>query len=762
MIAEERVVGVLVVASTDEKRAFSAEELAVLQTLAAEAALALERLRSAVALADALGREQTVAAITRRIRAELHPDGVLAVARDELHRALQLDRTTIELGDEPADGTPIVAHGERIGSLLIERARPLDAGELFSSTRWRTRSVRRSHGVAARREPAPARAADRAAPRGAGRRRASSSSTPCSNAARRGGDEAARRRRGRLLPARPRAQRASLRRRARPRPVARRLRVHARRRASPDAAICAGRPVSVDDYQAIAAPVPHPPTTGSRARSSRRWCGPARRAASSASASGRVARASTAPTTSCSRRSRRLRRSRFATPRPSPSARVRRACSAASIASPRCSASRSRWRRPTTPRRWPQPRRSAATSRPCSCKAGAGLRFAGGHELPDELRALELPPALVEAAPDGHVLAATAVRDDERFDASWRNGAVCVAARDPGARRAGRGSCSSSSASRAQFARDDLELAQQVAAAARGALERSRLFEARAHGALAVAAARPHRPPARDRARPGAGARGGRRGGDGAARRRRSGARRARGRRARRDRRRRRRVPTRCSALARRRPAGSRATSCSRAPPSPSRTSAGDESLLGVGRSARGRASRLSSACRLTGPRRRRARRALRLRAPKARAWREEEIQALGALAANASVALCERRAVPARRGRARTERRDPREHRRRDRRRRSRRARRRCGTAAAEEITGVPAAEAIGRTPAQVLQRELESETGGTNRLVAIPRRARGLALALRGGDARPARRSRRTHLRVPRHLRRSTRSSR
>ena len=41
----------------------------------------------------------------------------------------------------------------------------------------------------------------------------------------------------------------------------------------------------------------------------------------------------------------------------------------------------------------------------------------------------------------------------------------------------------------------------------------------------------------------------------------------------------------------------------------------------------------------------------------------------------------------------------------------------------AAEEITGVPATEAVGRTPAQVLQRDLESEGGGTNRLVAIPR---------------------------------------
>jgi signal transduction histidine kinase len=41
----------------------------------------------------------------------------------------------------------------------------------------------------------------------------------------------------------------------------------------------------------------------------------------------------------------------------------------------------------------------------------------------------------------------------------------------------------------------------------------------------------------------------------------------------------------------------------------------------------------------------------------------------------------------------------------------------------AAEEITGIPAAEAVGRTPAQVLQRDLESDGSATNRLVSIPR---------------------------------------
>ena len=72
LISQERVIGVLVAASTGGKRAFSHEELALLQALAAEAALALERLRSAAALSDALAREQAVAEVSRRIRSAQH------------------------------------------------------------------------------------------------------------------------------------------------------------------------------------------------------------------------------------------------------------------------------------------------------------------------------------------------------------------------------------------------------------------------------------------------------------------------------------------------------------------------------------------------------------------------------------------------------------------------------------------------------------------------------------------------------------------
>src|SRR5205814_5053235 len=54
---------------------------------------------------------------------------------------------------------------------------------------------------------------------------------------------------------------------------------------------------------------------------------------------------------------------------------------------------------------------------------------------------------------------------------------------------------------------------------------------------------------------------------------------------------------------------------------------------------------------------------------------------------------------------------------------------------AAAEQITGVPAAEALGRTPAQVRQRTLESETGEAmpgQRLVSIARGGEEVWLSL------------------------------
>jgi PAS domain S-box-containing protein len=113
------------------------------------------------------------------------------------------------------------------------------------------------------------------------------------------------------------------------------------------------------------------------------------------------------------------------------------------------------------------------------------------------------------------------------------------------------------------------------------------------------------------------------------------------------------------------------------------------------------------------------------------RMWRDEEVQALAALAANASIALWnaelyQRVAVEREQSVAIL-------------------ANIADGivavdreglvvlwNSAAAEITGVPASEAIGRSPAQVLQRDLESEGGTASRPVSIPRGGEDIWLSL------------------------------
>ena len=103
LIVEERVTGVLVAATTEEKRAFAPEELRLMQALAGEAAIALDRTRSASALDQALERERLVGKISRRVRSVHDLDAVTRVAVTETGRALGACRCFIRLGegDEP-------------------------------------------------------------------------------------------------------------------------------------------------------------------------------------------------------------------------------------------------------------------------------------------------------------------------------------------------------------------------------------------------------------------------------------------------------------------------------------------------------------------------------------------------------------------------------------------------------------------------------------------------------------------------------------
>ena len=111
LVAAQRVVGVLLVASTTE---ITDDELTLLQALAGEGALALDRLRSAEELAEALERERIVARIARKVRSELDLDAVLEVAVSETGRALDVSRCFIRLGltgDEMSIGAEWDADG---------------------------------------------------------------------------------------------------------------------------------------------------------------------------------------------------------------------------------------------------------------------------------------------------------------------------------------------------------------------------------------------------------------------------------------------------------------------------------------------------------------------------------------------------------------------------------------------------------------------------------------------------------------------------
>ncbi len=121
--------------------------------------------------------------------------------------------------------------------------------------------------------------------------------------------------------------------------------------------------------------------------------------------------------------------------------------------------------------------------------AAGGLLLAAGHELPQPLadRLSEGLPessaALVSCARERRTLAASDVLGDDRFEPGWRDLAQEVGYRSllaipiEAPRREQGGLALVFFAEERTFTDDELELAQHLAGAARGALERSELFE---------------------------------------------------------------------------------------------------------------------------------------------------------------------------------------------------------------------------------------------------------------------------------------------
>jgi PAS domain S-box-containing protein len=123
LISGDRVQAVVIGATVEEHRHFASDDIALLQTLAAEGALALERARSADELAGALERERLVAEIGRKVRSEVDLDAVLRVAVEEIGRALGGTRCFIRLG-EFGGPMPILAEWDAPGFEPIAEAAP--------------------------------------------------------------------------------------------------------------------------------------------------------------------------------------------------------------------------------------------------------------------------------------------------------------------------------------------------------------------------------------------------------------------------------------------------------------------------------------------------------------------------------------------------------------------------------------------------------------------------------------------------------------
>ena len=135
LVSEASVPAVLVVATTQAPKVFSGDELSLLQAFAAEAALALDRTRSADALAEALERERLVASIGRKVRSELDLDAVLRVAVEETGVAVGVDRCFLRLGGRER-AMPIAAEWNAEGLAPIgERAEQLSVTNLAARER---------------------------------------------------------------------------------------------------------------------------------------------------------------------------------------------------------------------------------------------------------------------------------------------------------------------------------------------------------------------------------------------------------------------------------------------------------------------------------------------------------------------------------------------------------------------------------------------------------------------------------------------------
>src|SRR5262249_25543990 len=140
LLAEGRVLAVVTLASVSASRIFNADDLRLLQSLANEAALALDRQRSSSALARALERERLIARIAARFRTQLDLEAVLRIAVEETARALGTQRAFVRIGGD-ADSMPIAAEWVDAGLARLESGSPLQPVSALALRERRTVAV---------------------------------------------------------------------------------------------------------------------------------------------------------------------------------------------------------------------------------------------------------------------------------------------------------------------------------------------------------------------------------------------------------------------------------------------------------------------------------------------------------------------------------------------------------------------------------------------------------------------------------------------
>lgn len=99
----DRVIGVIDGRKPDGSGQWTKDEIALMQTLAEQSALALESARLYQDTQRRAARERLVSEVTGRIRETLDVEAVLKTAADEIRHALQLERLVVRLGAPDED-----------------------------------------------------------------------------------------------------------------------------------------------------------------------------------------------------------------------------------------------------------------------------------------------------------------------------------------------------------------------------------------------------------------------------------------------------------------------------------------------------------------------------------------------------------------------------------------------------------------------------------------------------------------------------------